>query len=112
VQPRSESPLSEAQKVIARSVSEKEFSGWVVDLARLLQWRVARWPTWHSTGTDSGVPDLLLARDGVVLLVELKREAGKLSLPQQDWAQHALVYVWRPSQWLDGTIEKVLRGEA
>jgi hypothetical protein len=102
----------DAQTIIARSISERELSQWTVDLARLLQWRVARWPTWRSTGTDSGVPDLLLARDGVVLLIELKREAGKLSPTQEEWAQHALVYVWRPSQWLDGTIEKVLRGEA
>jgi hypothetical protein len=99
----------DAQQVLARSVSEKELSQWVVDLARLLQWKVARWPTWHSTGTDSGVPDLLLARDGVVLLIELKREGGKLSPAQEEWAAHAPVLVLRPSDWLSGEIERVLR---
>jgi hypothetical protein len=99
----------DAQRFIARSITEKELSQWTLDLARLLGWKVARWPTWHSTGTDSGVPDLLLAREGVVLLVELKRETGKLSPAQEEWAQHAPVLVYKPSDWLSGEIERVLR---
>lgn len=109
----------DAQAVIAKSISEKELSQFVVDLARLLGWKVARWPTWRATGTDPGVPDLLLVRNGRLIFAELKTEKGKVSEAQEDWLNDLSVaamgadvelYIWRPSSWLSGEIEKVLRG--
>ena len=112
----------DAQAVIARSMSERDLSQHVVNLARMLGWRVARWPTWRATGTDPGVPDLVMAKGDRVYFVELKSEAGLLSEDQREWydritaaahmaAPHVVMWVWKPSSWLDGTIERVLRGE-
>jgi hypothetical protein len=56
----------------------------------------------------AGLPDLILAREGVVLLVELKSEKGKVSLDQQAWidAAHPFGYVWAPRDWPE--VEEVL----
>mgnify|MGYP001617279218 CR=1 FL=1 len=84
-------------------LTEKEFSQQVVDYARLRRWRVARWPTWRSTGTNPGVPDLLLVRERIIF-AELKAGKGKLTPDQQSWlnlleAAKQEVYIWRPSDW-------------
>lgn len=113
----------DAQTVIARSMTERDLSQHVVNLARMLGWRVARWPTFRSTATDPGVPDLVMAKGDRVYFVELKSQSGLLSDDQRAWyelitntshmaAPHVVMWVWRPSSWLDGTIERVLRGEA
>src|SRR5690242_11989769 len=89
--------MNESQQILAKSVTERELSQWCVDLAHTLGWRVARWPTFRATATDPGVPDLLLARDGMLLAVELKTDAGRLSEHQEAWIAAAGVYatVWR-----------------
>ena len=45
------------------------------------------------------MPDLILARRGVVILAELKSQTGRLSREQQMWqtALGAHHRVWRPS---------------
>ena len=93
------------------TISEKELSQHVVSLARMLGWKVARWPTWRPTGTDPGVPDLLLVRDGVILLIELKAEKGKLSEAQKEWleASGGQILVYRPQDWFSGMVERLLR---
>lgn len=56
-----------------------------------------RWIT-HFKGLP-GFPDAILARDGVLLLVEFKRNDGRLSDAQKAWHRHLppeLVRVWRP----------------
>lgn len=60
---------------------------------------------------DKGFPDLVLSRAGVVLLVELKSETGKLSPDQEFWAKAIgeSYRLWRPHDWTGGTIEKELR---
>ena len=63
----------------------------------------------------AGFPDLVLAKPGRLLFVELKSENGRLSQEQARWlaalglTERAEVKVWRPSDWLGGTIEAVLR---
>ena len=104
-------------------ISEKELSQHVVNLAKMLGWKVARWPTWRPTGTDAGVPDLIMVREGQVLFVELKAEKGKLTPAQEDWAYQIdgayhgsadaypwrpWYYVWRPADWFGGKIDAVL----
>ena len=103
-------------------MSEAELQAAVVELAQLLKWRVAHFrPAMNARGEwrtavaadGAGWPDLVLVRDRV-LFRELKSARGTLSVEQQDWA-HTLKLagadwdVWRPAQWLDGTIERELR---
>ncbi len=91
-------------------ISEREFMRQVLDLARVLSWRVAHFraaETSHGWRTPvqadgAGFPDLVLVRGDRLLFVELKSEAGKLATAQVDWIA-ALdragceVFVWRPS---------------
>ena len=69
---------------------------------------------------DAGFPDLVLARHGDVLFVELKSKVGRLRPEQEVWIEHLTpypeygalvheVHVWRPEQWQDGTIIERLR---
>ena len=99
-------------------ITEKQLSDNIVNLARMLGWLVHRDPTWRATGTDPGYPDLtLVARDGRIIFAELKTDKGKLTDAQEDWGR-ALTnyqanfgvnyYLWRPSNWYAGEVEKVL----
>ena len=98
---------------IHRRSEERELQSQVVQLARLLGWRVyhsrpaqyadGRWTT-PITG-DTGLPDLILCKPPRLIFAELKSEQGRLSDAQRQWL-HALdhcpnveVYVWRPSDW-------------
>ena len=110
-------PLTEdAQAVIARSMTEKQLQASVEELARLLGWLV--YHTYDSRRSAPGFPDLVMARDRDrrLIFAELKRERGRCTPDQEDW--HNVInmagtpaYVWRPSDWLSGRIERVLRGE-
>ena len=113
-------------------MSETELKDAVIDMAQLFGWlvhhdRPARkgdrgWAT-HIQG-NAGFPDLVLARGGRVLFVELKSETGKFTDEQFAWGLAIACFEgvrtkggtheyheWRPSEWLDGTIEKVLKRE-
>lgn len=87
-------------------VNEADFTRAVIDLARLRGWKVAHFrPARMQSGKwatpmqgDIGFPDLVLARHGTVLFVELKSEMGRLRAEQEDWGQHLHLHVWRPSQ--------------
>lgn len=111
----------------AVKMSEAELQDAVIDLARLLGWRVAHfraartadggWRTAVSTD-GAGFPDLVLAhvRHGVIF-AELKSATGRVRPDQETWINTlamagAHATVWRPSHWRDGTIERVLRGGA
>lgn len=103
-------------------MTEADLQAAVIDLARVCKWRVhhsrTAWvqrrdgSTYHATPLtgDPGFPDLVLARDGQVLFVELKSERGRLSPDQQAWisALHE-VRVLRPHDWYSGQIAEVLR---
>lgn len=93
---------------LPKTLSEAQFQRTVIDAAMVFGWQVhhsrpartARgWAT-PITG-HPGLPDLVLARDGVVLLVELKAHRGQLTPGQKRWAQHLGSHgrVWRPAQW-------------
>jgi len=59
----------------------------------------------------AGLPDIVAARDGRVILLELKSERGRLSPAQQRW-RDALQDHWalvRPSDLLSGAVDALLR---
>lgn len=68
--------------------------------------------------TGVGFPDLLMARAPRLLSFELKGARNPVTDEQQAWlaeigaCTEVRSGVWRPKDWLDGTVERVLRGEA
>jgi hypothetical protein len=94
------------------AVTEKSFQASVVQLARLLGWRVHY--VRNSIGSPQGWPDLVLCRDGVLLFRELKTAKGRVASEQSEWgdllARCGLdSAVWRPSDWT--RIEATPRGQ-
>lgn len=102
-------------------LTEQQFQDQVVDLARLLGYRVAHFRPartekgWRTpvAADGAGWPDLVLAKAGRLIFAELKSQRGRLSDDQHAWldalrAAGAEAYVWRPSQFDD--IETTLRG--
>lgn len=90
----------------------------VVEAAERLGWLV--YHTFDSRRSQPGYPDLTLVRasDGRLIHVELKRERGTFRPEQVIWLgelrevareRGTEVYTWRPSDWLSGEIERVLR---
>lgn len=97
-------------------MTEDDFKSRVIDYAKLRGWKVTHFrPARTAKGWrtplegDKGCPDLVLARDGRVLLVELKSASGRLTSEQRDWLMHigAAGRLWRPDDW--STIEKELK---
>lgn len=73
--------------------------GWMaVHFRRALQ-KSARYST--PVQGMKGSPDLTLARDGVVLLAELKTNTGTLRPEQRQWREHLgdAWREWRPRNW-------------
>ena len=99
-------------KELMLTLTEAEFQEMIVDRARALSWRVHhdRGDYRQSIAGDPGFPDLCLARDGVVLFVEVKAEKGKTTPAQDAWIE-ALpgALVARPSDW--DLIVSILDGE-
>jgi hypothetical protein len=86
---------------------EKDFQAAVVELARWHGWKVHHTRTvqiagggWLSPGLDKGFPDLVLARDGDVIVAELKTDNGRLTVSQGEWLKVlgtvVEAVVWRP----------------
>lgn len=87
--------------------SEADFQTWVVGTARRHHWMVAHLR--DSRGQDAvGLPDLIMARDGVVLLAEIKSMTGRVQVDQKPWLAASGNHIWRPS--MRAEIEAVLRG--
>ena len=97
-------------------VSERELSQTVYEMATALGWKCYR--TWLSLHSAAGFPDLVAVHPGQkrVLYSEFKREGAKPRANQQAWLDALReagqeVYLWRPSDLLNGTIEAVLRAD-
>lgn len=101
-------------------ISEATFTQQVIQLARVLGWRVAhfrpamtkggRWVTPMSG--DVGFPDLVLIKPGRIIFAELKAEKGRLTPAQEKWLETAKAAgiqacLWRPRD-ID-QIEHILR---
>ena len=98
-------------------LSEADLQRCVIDLAQSLGWRVVHFrPAETKKGWrtaiqgDAGFVDLVLAKDGQVLLVELKSATGTLDDEQKAWGRAigATWHLWRPMDWYDGTIDRAL----
>lgn len=90
------------------TLSEANFQRRVMDFAKLCGWRCVHlrpartehgWRTAYEG--DPGLPDLVLARRGRVLLVELKSDSGKPTLDQTAWLLAAGFngHLWAPRDW-------------
>lgn len=92
----------------ATDLSEDELQDRILQAAELYGWRVVHhrpartndgWRTPMSG--HPGFPDLVLARDGVVIIAELKSRKGKPTPSQELWLD-ALGHhgrLWRPADW-------------
>ncbi len=106
--------LTEYNAIVAATMSEKELQSNVLELAKRLGWLC--YHTFDSRRSQAGFPDLVMVRNGLVIFAELKREKGKLSADQEAWreqldradAWYVQHYLWRPSDWCDGSIAAVL----
>ena len=103
--------LSQTQGRIAAGMTERDLQANIVKLAGYLGYRV--YHTYDSRRSDKGWPDLALAKTGRFLVIEVKREDGHISTEQAGWLlaldrAGVETHVFRPSQWLDNTIQEVL----
>lgn len=95
----------------AALVPEKAFQQAVLDYARLMGWMV--YHTHDSRHSAAGFPDLVMVRQGRMVVAELKRVGGKPTAEQAAWlAEMGAVagcdsYSWTPVSWDE--IEGVLR---
>jgi hypothetical protein len=92
-------------------------------LARVYGFRIAHFrPAMTSRGMrtpvsadGAGFPDLVMTKGSRLLVVELKADnAARVPVEQIAWLQAfrdagAEAWIWRPSHWHDGTIERELR---
>ena len=91
-------------------MSEDDLQCLVIDLAQRYGWTVAHFRPaetkkgWRTAVSADGVgfPDLILVKGHRLLVVELKKEDGKLAAEQYFWllkflGVEAEVYLWKPS---------------
>lgn len=122
---------AEYQAALARAMTERQLLDTILGtprnpgLALALGWR--GYHTHRSQHSPAGFPDLCLVRAGRLIFAELKTERGKTSTEQDAWLDDldaveaeleriyrsrpgvVSVYVWRPSDLLEGRIEAALR---
>ncbi len=83
----------------------------VLKVAYAQGWLVFHVPATNIRGSQGrGYPDLTLARDGVVLWMELKAEGGKVSMEQWHWisALQPYAHVITPEEWRSGRVHELL----
>lgn len=117
---------------LAQAMSENDLQACVIDVAHHYGYKVAHFRSvrvkkkdgstfWQTpvAADGTGWPDLVLvraAREGMgrVIFAELKTERGTVEPAQRDWlalltlTQRVEVHCWRPTDWLNGTIERIL----
>lgn len=100
--------------------TERGFAEAVIEMARLLGWRVAHFRPartlrgWRTAveGDGVGFPDLVLVRPPRLIAAELKSARGRLTAEQGEWlrllsAAGVETHIWRPADWDD--VEEALR---
>jgi hypothetical protein len=108
-------PLNAFHAAEAQAMSEADLQGLICDLCSRL--RVIVHHEEISDWSEAGWPDLTLIGCSGFLIPELKRENGVVKPAQQDTltALHIAgvnVRLWRPSDWVSGTIEREIRAIA
>lgn len=101
------------------TISEKDFQTTVTEYADLMHWtwchfrpladQKGRWRT--ALSGYAGMPDLVFARGGAVLLVELKRHGRHPEPAQKVWLRELgdNGRLWTPVNWNSGEIIHTLR---
>lgn len=83
------------------SLTEKDFQRQVLDLARIFGWRA--YHPMLSKWSERGFPDLTLVRPPRLVFAELKRDKGKTTTHQDEWADLLKAvpgveyFLWRPA---------------
>jgi hypothetical protein len=97
-------------------MTEAELQTNVRQVARLGGWLM--YHTNDSRRSDKGFPDLVFVHpmSGRTVYAELKSAKGRIRPEQQQWIEALYrgghdVHVWRPEQWDDGTVQRVLLAE-
>lgn len=107
---------------IARAMSEQQLEDAICDMLdtfgfyyhhdRPARTKDGKWKN-HVRG-QNGFPDLLIVGNRTIY-AELKSQRGQLRPEQREWFTRLKtagqeVYLWRPADWLDGTIGETLIG--
>lgn len=109
--------LAPARAVIAAAMTESALQDALIEAAQRFGWRVVHFrPARTKDGWrtplqgDAGFVDVVLSRNGRTLHCELKTMKGKRTAEQIRWgdALGSSYRLWRPNDWLDGTIENEL----
>lgn len=107
---RPDDVVEDPRTLLDARISEKDFMGQVIVLAKARGWFV--YHTYDSRRSEYGFPDLVMVRAPRLIFAELKREHGHLTDEQAMWlnqlrsAYQEEVYVWYPSEW--ESIEAIL----
>ena len=98
-------------------MKEAEFQQQIIEVAKLRQWKVAHFrgvriprrdgSVYYATPVQAdgeGWPDLVMLRDGRVIIAEIKSDKGVVSDAQTAWLREwemadAEVFIWRPKDW-------------
>ena len=95
--------VDKAADIVASQMTEADHLEQVKAVALTCGWRV--YHTFDSRRSAAGFPDLVLVRPPRVIFAELKRENGRLTIPQKLWGDDLEqcsgvdYYLWRPSDW-------------
>lgn len=102
------------QDIVARDMPEAELQGDVIDLAEALGYTVVHVRDARHQKLE-GYPDLVIGGHRRIIHAELKRQEPEFKLtPMQEWWRDLILdaghewYLWRPVNWLDGTIQAIL----
>jgi len=106
-------------------VTEAQLQQAVIELARWLGFWVAHFRPaktergWRTPveADGKGFPDLVLAKPGRFLIVELKSSVGGITQEQGAWvnvlrAAGVETHIWLPEHWESGQVEALLRNPA
>ena len=86
-------------------MTETEFQNAVIEAA--CRFGYLCYHTHNSRRSAPGFPDLVLAKNGAVLIAELKTDTGVVTTDQKAWLLAAHGVIWRPKHW--DVIEKSLK---
>ena len=87
--------------------SERKFRSEVLKLAQRNGWLGQYKPDNKESfgyGSNRGFPDISLAKNGKLILAELKTNKGRVSQYQLNWQDHLpedVYRLWRPNDWFD-----------
>ena len=104
------------RSLAALAMAEAELQANIMQAAKTLHW--LRYHTHDSHRSPAGFPDLVLVNEhqGRLIFAELKRQTEKQTPEQIDWERQLRAvtappefYLWRPSDWFDGTILAILQ---